>query len=194
MPVIHLRRRYLPLLTLIGLLALIPVSIAACGSADETPGEAPAAAEPTAPVFRKVTPSDRIYAVEDLRSFGMKANMQYDVEGLPNAVDAWRCIYNQKEFEARFYTSHEDAVKHGTGTAAEVTGPDAILFGEGVSWQPGANNRKICGHPSIGSAANAGCTAKFADYVIYGNLVLLCEGENSEESLSRCESIVQNLQ
>ena len=60
--------------------------------------------------------------------------------------------------------------------------------------QQGANNRKICGHASVGSAANAGCDAKFGDYVIYGNLILLCEGEKSKESLTRCQTAVQNLQ
>jgi len=187
-------RRCFQAVLLIGLLALLPLSAAACGSGGDTAGSSPSAVEPAAPAFQRIAPADRTYAVDDLRAVGMKANLQYNVEGLPNAVDAWRCIYNQKEFEARFYASHEDAIEHGTGPADEVTGPDAILFGDAVSWQQGANNRKICGHASIGSAANAGCTAKFADYVIYGNLVLLCEGENSEESLTRCESVLQRLQ
>ena len=187
-------RRYLPLLALATLLAATLVLTAACASDEETAENVGAAGEPAAPAFQRITPSDRIYTVEDLRAFGMKANLQYDVEGLPEAIDAWRAIYTQKEFEARFYASHEDAVAYGTGPADEVTGPDATLFGEEVSWQPGANNRKICGHASIGSAANAGCNAKFGDYVIYGNLILLCEGENSEESLTRCEAALQNME
>ena len=187
-------RPYLPAVLLAGLLALLPLWIAACSSGGDTAGSSSSAVESTAPTFQKVTPSDHTYAVDDLRAFGMKANLQYDVEGLPNAIDAWRCIYQQKEYEARFYASYEDAVEHGTGPADEVTGPDAILFGDAVSWQPGANNRKICGHKTYGSAANAGCDAKFGDYAIYGNLVLLCEGENPEESLPRCNTALQNLQ
>ena len=190
----HQVRRYLPLLALAALLALTVIATAACGQDGETAARDAGSGEPAAPAFQRITSSDRTYAVDHLRAFGMRANLQYDVEGLPGAIDAWRCIYNQKEFEARFYDSHEDAIAHGTGPADEPTGPDAILFGEGVSWQPGANNRKICGHTSIGSAANAGCDAKFADYVIYGNLILLCEGENSEESLTRCQTALQNLQ
>ena len=190
----HLVRRSLPLLALAALLASVSILTAGCGQEGETAAGDTAAGEPTAPAFQRITPSDRTYAVDDLRAFGMKANLEYDVEGLPEAVDAWRCIYNQKEFEARFYASHEDAIAHGVGPADETTGPDAILFGEGVSWQPGANNRKICGHASVGSAANAGCGAKFGDYVIYGNLILLCEGENSEESLTRCEAALQNME
>ena len=190
----HQACRYLPLLALAALLASVSVLTAACGQEGETAAGDTAAGEPAAPAFQRITPSDRTYTVEDLRAFGMKANLQYDVEGLPEAIDAWRCIYNQKEFEARFYASHEDAVEHGTGPADEVTGPDATLFGEGVSWQPGANNRKFCGHPSLDSAANVACTAMFGDYVIYGNLILLCEGENSEESLTRCETALQNME
>lgn len=189
----HRARRYLPLLALAALLATVSVLTAACASEEQPAENIQAAGEPAAPDFQRITPSDRTYTVDDLRAFGMKANLEYDVEGLPEAIGAWRAIYNQKEFEARFYASHEDAVAYGTGPADEVTGPDATLFGEGVSWQPGANNRKICGHASIGSAANAGCDAKFGDYVIYGNLILLCEGENSEESLTRCEAALQNL-
>jgi len=190
----HQVRRYLPLLALAALLASVSILTAACGPDGETATGDTGSGEPAAPAFQRITSSDRTYTVEDLRAFGMKANLQYDVEGLPNAVDAWRCIYNQKEYEARFYASHEDAVAHGTGPADEPTGPDAILFGDAVSWEPGMNNRKICGHASIGSAANAGCGAKFGDYVIYGNLILLCEGENSEESLTRCETALQNME
>ncbi|MBM3957354.1 MAG: hypothetical protein FJ313_04815 [Gemmatimonadetes bacterium] len=173
--------------------ALIAVSAVACASGGGSAGGTGPSPEVTS-AFTKVTPSERVYTVEDLRAIGMRANLQYRVEGLPNAVDAWRCIYQQKEFEARFYSSHQDAVEYGTPLADEATGPDAILFGEGVSWKEGIMNRKICGHFAIGSAANAGCNAKFGDYAIYGNLVLLCEGENSEESLARCAGVLENLE
>ena len=186
----HRNHRLLVLVAMFAVFALAAGVVVGCGSGDEASG----GTESESQTIERVTHLDTVFTVEDLRTAGLRANLQYDVEGLTAALDAWRCIFNQKEYEARFYASHDDAVTYGTALADEPTGEDAVLFGDDVTWEPGMNNRKICGHTSIGSAANAGCDAKFADYVIYGNLILLCEGENPELSLIGCQSVIDNLQ
>ena len=34
---------------------------------------------------------------------------------------------------------------------------------------------------------------KYGDYIIYENLIILCEGHKSEESLRRCSLLIESL-
>ena len=35
--------------------------------------------------------------------------------------------------------------------------------------------------------------AKYGDFAIFGNMVILCEGEDSSQSLERCEALLDAL-
>jgi len=178
------------------LLATVLVS-AACGAGAGTP----AASAPQEQVFEKVMPSDRVYAIEDLLAAGLKKSKHYNVEGLPAAIDAWYGFWRPGgkepvDYELRFYASHEDAVEYGTALADEVTGDDAVLSSEQMTWKEGSNEQRtiIGGGGTGGDAAFSGAAARYADFAIFGNVVMLCEGTDSAHSLERCEALIAALE
>jgi hypothetical protein len=139
---------------------------------------------------QKLTPSGRVYTADDLRAAGLKINRDYDVAGLPSATSAHHGFLNQKEYEARLYASHADAATRGAEAALLVTGPKAVVTGQ-VPWEEGAADRRMC----VGRAgtANANCGAKYGDFMVFGNIVLLCEGHDSETALQTCSALVGSL-
>ena len=96
--------------------------------------------------FQKVAPSEEIYEFGDFKAIGFKKSKQYDVTGLPGGVDAYMGFfgsdpYNRKQYELRFYASHEDAVEQGTPPAEEVTGEDAEEYRLNPTWEEGRRDR-----------------------------------------------------
>ena len=174
------------------LLALVLIAgAAACGS------DAGSAAAQT-----QVTPSDRVYSVDDFLAVGFKKSKQYDVEGLPDAVDARFGFWgpnaaDRKDYELRFYASHEDAVASGTALAEEATGEDAkLLERDNPTWTEGLKQRRMSASVPLGVVGQVGIapSAKYADYAIFGNVVMLCEGADSGQSLERCRLLIDALQ
>jgi len=185
------RRRPRSIALAAGLLALLLLVIA-CGS-----GEGAGAGDEE---FQKIAPSDRSYTFEDLLAVGFIKSKQYDVEGLPEATDAWHGFwgldpYNRKDYEVRFYDSHEAAVEHGTAPADEVTGSDTLRANkDNLTWEEGKKEWWIR-TSVIGIIGGAGAqnTARYGDFAIFGNIVMLCEGQDSSVSLEACESLVNAL-
>ena len=167
------------------LAAILMAFVAACGTDDG------GAASGDQEIIPKVTATDRIYDVEDLRAAGAKASKEYDVSGLPGAISAWRALYNQKQFEARFYAGHRAAVDDGTEWADHVTGEDGVVVGDDVLLTEGASDRRRCSR----SVEHSGCnySALYADYVILGNMILLCEGIDAEEAQLSCRALIDRL-
>jgi hypothetical protein len=177
------------------MLFLAPLMLAiafsvACGS-DDSESSVGAGADATAGPVRTVEDNGRIYTIDDIKATGAKTPRQYDVTDLPGSVDAWRVIFNQKDYEVRLYGSYSDAVSQGTIWAEGATGEDAVVVGDGVMWEEGAKDRRQCNR----SVAHSGCnyTAHYGDFVIIGNMVLMCEGPNSEEALLICGALLQKL-
>ena len=177
------------------MLFLAPLMLAiavfvACGS-DDSGSSVGAGADATTGPARTVEDNGRIYTIEDIKAVGAKTPTHYDVTDLPGAVDAWRIIFNQKDYEVRLYGSYADAVSQGTSWAEGATGEDAVVVGDGVMWEVGAKDRRQCNR----SVAHSGCnyTAHYGDFVIMGNMVLMCEGRNSEEALLICDALLQKL-
>jgi hypothetical protein len=121
-----------------------------------------------------VTASDRIFTFEDLDSIGYKKNKEYDVSGLEGAVKAvngfWSTDIGKKEYELRFYPSHAIAVSSGESLAQEATGEDAIIKKSDATWKEGIKDRRR-------SQRTSGSHPKYGNYSIYGNIVMLCEGQ-----------------
>ena len=47
-------------------------------------------------------------------------------------------LHNRKDYEVRFYASHEDAVEHGSGPADQVTGTDDLMaIKDTLTWREG---------------------------------------------------------
>ena len=70
--------------------------------------------------------------------------------------------------------------------AKSVTGNDAIVSGDDVMWNEGAKDRRKC-VPRAGTS-ESGCDqkARYGDYIIMGNMIILCEGLSTEESMKLC--------
>ncbi len=171
-----------------GLLALL--ASAACGSDTDVESS-----EPSEAIFQEVTPSERTFTFDDFTRVRFKKSTEYNVEELPEATAAYFGFWqpegmDAKEFEIRFYRSHADAVEHGTFFADEATGPDAKLFEDEATWKEGLRKRRYFHAGRVGTHGSGTVDAKFGGYVIYGNMILLCEGANAEHSLERCASLV----
>ena len=174
--------------------AIALLSFLACGAEG---GAAEDAARPEQ-TFRRVTPSDRLFSLDDLSPTGFKVAKEYDVDGLTAATGAWFGFWRPsglpaKEYEIRFYASHADAVEHGTPFAEEATGADAVLDEDEATWPDGIKDRRYFFAGPIGTHGSGSVQAKYGGYAIYGNMVLLCEGADPVHSLERCAELVAAL-
>lgn len=171
--------------TLVGLSALLMLAVA-CGSDNGGSDGVGSGGDGSA---RQVVDNGRTYTIEDIQATGAKTPKEYDVSDLPGATGAWNALLERKEYEVRFYGSHADAVEMGTSWAESVTGEDAQVVGDDVQWEEGAKDRRQCNR----SVAHSGCnyTARYGDFVILGNMILMCEGPNSEEALKVCDVMIE---
>lgn len=137
-----------------------------------------------------VTNSPRIFTFEELESIGFKKSKEYDVTGLEGAIKAingfWLTDIGKKEYELRFYPSHSIAVSLGESLAQEVTGKDAIIKKSDATWKEGIKDRRR-------SQRTSGSHPKYGNYSIYGNIVILCEGQVGI-SLEVCWELISALE
>ena len=166
------------------------VALLSCGVVDDVP-----AVEGQEEPVRNVTPSDQLFTLDDFSGIGFKVAKEYDVDGLTAATGAWFGFWrpdgsDAKEYEIRFYASHEDAVQYGTSFAEEATGEAAVLERDEATWKEGIKDRRYFFAGPIGSHGSGAVQPKYGGYAIYGNVVLLCEGANPVHSLDRCISLI----
>ena len=114
---------------------------------------------------------------ESFEKIGFKFNKDYNIENLPDAVGAHYGFWGLKSFdrlayELRFYSSNKIAKDSGIFYAEEVTGSDAILKKSEASWKEGIKDRS-------GTTFFGTITPKYMDYVIFGNVIVLCPSEKS---------------
>ena len=180
------------LLILLIAIAALSVAAVACGSDDGGVGKSF-----DGPIA-KIDATDRVYTIQDLLDAGFKKSKTYDVEGLPGATEVLYGFYgvdpyDRQEYEARFYPSHAWAIEVGIDYADEVTGPEAVILKDIQRWKVGLTERRQCagngGHHS-GKCDNP----KYFDYVIVGNMVLLCQGKDSPTSLQHCADLMAVVQ
>jgi len=167
-------------MAIVGLLAIATV---ACGSDSGASGGDVA--------VERVVDNARVYTIEDFESaLGVKVVKDYDIEELPEALEAWNTIYNQLDYEVRFYGSHEAAVEHGTLYADSVTGADAVVTGDEVLWEEGKKDRRKCSRAAQTPHSSCSYSARYLEYVIRGNMILFCEGDESPEAFANCENLL----
>jgi hypothetical protein len=176
----------------------ILVMLAACrgkegaapdGAADEVAGTT---------VARKtfgsdVTPSDRVFTGEDLKAAGLKFGKSYDIEGLPGATAAVLMFHAQKDVEVRFFPSHAAAVAQGVTVAREIVGPDAVITGGGMTWDKAIGDERACAPGNLGGGRDCTRQPKYADFIVYANFIMFCEGKEPEEALARCQTVIKLL-
>ena len=176
-------------------LAVALLTIVACGSGADT-ADTTVSPEGT---FQKVTPSDRVFTFDDLVAAGFKKGKEYNVEELPGALGAWYGFRRPAggdpiDYEVRIYASHQDAVEYGTALADEATGDDAILNSNDATWKEDVSDlRTVHGGGDVGWGAFGGASPRYADFCIFGNVVLLCEGPYSDVALTRCGFLIDAL-
>lgn len=145
---------------------------------------------------QRVSQATQNYSPDDFVSVGFKQLKTYDVNELPGATAAshgfWRSDgQDAKDYELRFYSSHEVAVREGTFLAEEVTGDDAVIFTDDLTWKEGAKERRHQVAVTIQSGGELVPT--YMDYLIHGNVVMLCEGLDSAQSLDNCQALISAL-
>ena len=163
-------------------------------------------------VFEQITPSDSVYQLDDLKALGIKKGKKYNVEGLDKATDAIFAFYKKPgakeaiEYEIRFYSNHDDAINVGIPMVRERVGPDAKLKKEDAVWTAGLKDARQCGGAGGGVARggslaggagdhNVGsCSSpKYNEFFVYGNMIILCQGENEFESRNHCSDLLSVL-
>lgn len=185
----RLNGRKARLLILLFAIAALSVAAVACGSDDSGVG-----ADSGGPIA-KIDATERIYTVDDIKNAAFfKLNDEYDVEGLDEAVAAIYGFYgsdpyDRDEYEVRFYADHATAITTGADFADEATGADAVLLKDIQRWDEGITERRQCagngGHHS-GKCDNP----KYFDYVVVGNMILMCQGKDSAESFQACANLM----
>ena len=178
------------LIPLLALAALLSVFTIACGSGS---GAGSAGNGDLPP---KITASDRIFTEEDFLSVGLKKSKEYDVAGLTGATSAiygfWKPDGTEPvDYEIRFYPSHQEAVSSGTFFADEVTGPDGAVAEDDVTWNEGTRDRRTSGFTFGGGGGSL--AVKYADYIIHSNVIMLCQGRDSIQSLGRCWAMIDEI-
>ena len=172
----------------VAILAALAVVAVACGSVGSDIED-----------FVQIRTAPANYTIDDLKEIGFKANKQYDVEGLPDGLDAWKGFwgldpYSRHDYEIRFYASHEIAVSSGQALAIEATGDEFKASRDNQIWTAGVRDRwqtrGVTDVSSPGSRQSPGPT--YQDWAIVGNMVILCDGLDSEQALIRCSSLIEN--
>ena len=102
--------------------------------------------------------------------------------------------WNVKYYELRFYSDYSIAVLEGTVFAEDDTGEEAKLRRQETVWRVGLADRKLDANCTQGGTAiNRNCGErlwKYGDYIIFSNVIILCEGENSEEAFKLCDNLI----
>ena len=151
-------------------------------------------------VFDQVKDDDNIYTSKDFFDAGFKEYKEYNVSKLTGATEAWYGYWGQDEdsdmyYELRFYPDHSTAVLEGTAFAEDATGEEAKLRRQDTMWRVGLSDRKrsssaLDSHPIQRAQALEVRLAKYADYMIFNNVIMLCEGEDSNEAFKLCNDLI----
>lgn len=169
-----------------------------CGSASTSNGGsgvgAPSEAGDGGGADPRIRNSEGSYTIDDLKTAGVKANKDYDIEDLPGADAAWRVIFNRLDYEVRFYPDHQTLLDDGIPYAEHVTGDDAVVIGDDVLWEEGAKDRRRCSRDADTPHSGCAYSPRYWDYVVVGNMILMCEGLESKQSIENCDDLLAEIQ
>ena len=130
------------------------------------------------------TYDDIIFSKASFDDLEFKFSKNYDVSELSDALEAHYGFFQRREFEIRFYPSNQIAKSSGIFFAEEATGEDAIIKKSDASWKEGIKDRMISG--VFGNKKNS---PKYMDYVILGNMIVLCPIEMSSSEIGATEPL-----
>ena len=99
-------------------------------------------------------------------------------------------LNNPRDYELRFYLNHKSAL-NSINIIEEVIGKDAILASRDVTWKEGNSDRRV-NRRGAGSGPGS-AKAKYLYYLIYENVVILCEGLDEKESIKLCNLVIKKI-
>ena len=182
--------------TLIISLTLLAL-IGACGIVSPEPTPEPVVEEI---VYEQVVDNGTIYSSKDFFDAGFNDYKEYNVSKLTGATEAWYGYWGLDEdnvlyYELRFYPDHSTAVSDGTPFAEDATGEDAKLKRQETMWRVGLAERKNSEPGALWPKDKKGRLrlARYADYIIFNNVIILCEGEDSNEAFKICNDLIDLL-
>jgi hypothetical protein len=142
--------------------------------------------------FGKIGTTGRIVTIDEVLSSQFKSLKQYDIADLPGASAAIYGFMKRGseafDYEVRIYASHELAIELGTAFAEEGAGSDAALTEDDAVFKEGVMDRRLAYGADRGAAG-----PKYGEYVIYENLIVMCQGANADQGMERCEFFVSEL-
>ena len=152
-------------------LSVFFIILIACNGENELKEKENPIAETTVDSSHLITRNTETFTMDSFIKAGWKKSKQYDTETVPNATEIWYGFYNRKDIEIRFYDNHQEAIEFGI-TAAEASIEGAVKRSKGG---------KLLDF-------SGGSFSGYADYLIAGNAILLCEMD-----LSACEMLMENV-
>ncbi len=159
--------------------------ITACGEG--------ASSIPQNPPLDKISNETKVFTIEDFKNVGFKVNKEYDVSELESSTGAWYGFWKNDlgkalDFEIRIYPSQQLILNNGLRYADEVIGDGAILKKSLSSWKEGIKERRII----KGNLGGNTVRAKYLDYVVYGNVIILCTGLDLTYAIQNCSDLVDS--
>lgn len=148
--------------------------------------------------FVKISDPGQVVTIDMLHASSFKESKEYSLEGLPGATYVSYGFFktgnrDAYDFEIRFYESHQQAIDLGTALAVEGSGKDAILDEREATYKEGVKNRRTIIGGGAGGGARSGIGPRFGGYAIFGNIVMLCEGNDEEQSIEHCSLLANEL-
>ena len=146
----------------------------------------------------KFTDNGKTYSIDNFLNSDFKINKEYDVSELESADGVWFGFWKNDadkalDFEIRIYPTHQLAVDKGISYVDEVIGEDAILKKSLSSWNEGIQDRRTRSDKSYkGSSANT-VRAKYLDYIVYGNTIILCTGLDLNYARQNCSDLALSI-
>ena len=132
---------------------------------------------------------------------GFKKNKEYNTDDLPASNSAYfgfmkNNLGEPKDYEIRFYSTHMDAVQQGKKYADNIVGVDGCVSKDCALWKEDLKHRVMLAELGVASfhAGSGKVIPKYYNYVIYGNMILLCPGYNDEDAMDRCLQVIHKLE
>ena len=144
--------------------------------------------------IKKILNSNSTFTIEDFKKIGFKINKEYDITDLDESTGAWFGFWKNNlnkpiDYELRFYNSQQTAIDKVISFTEEVIGENAVLKKSTSSWKEGIQDRRSRNNSSMsGSEANS-VRAKYLDYFINGNVIILCSGLDLNYATQNCSEL-----
>ena len=148
--------------------------------------------------LEKINNGSGIYTIDDFKNIGFKINKEYDVSELEDSIGVWFGFWRNNlnkslDYEIRIYPSQQLALDKGVKYVEEVMSEDAILKKSLSSWKEGIQDRRTRSDKSYkGSSANT-VRAKYLDYIVYGNSMILCTGLDLTDARQNCSDLANSI-